>query len=799
MSGPASWRLHLVLAGAGESLLWIAVGTVALLLLLLLSRYELHLVSRRAGLTLLGTRVAALLVLVAALFEPIAERRYEEKIRGRIVLGVDLSESMATLDPVAAAGLDSRQSPAEPSPAIARREIARRLVEGEWFEKIAADHDVDCVGFAREATRAARSSLARSLHEASGSRDPSVLATDWSGVLAAALAEDQSAPTEAVVLLTDGRENAHADEGEADRLAARGIPIYSVMIGSTAGPKDVAIASIKAPESVLKGDVASVVVTVKADGIPGVEVELVLERRGAPPLKQIVRGTADGSRPVVTFRVPMERLGAEELAVKIGPVIGDARPDNDQRKVTVLVTDDKAKVLLVDAEARWEFRYLYHALARDPRVTVEAVIFHQPRSTVSAETYKSAFPLPPRAGETDPLGAYDAIFLGDVDPGLMAAETFARLERFVAGRGGTLIMSAGPRSYPAKVLGLDVVRKLLPVLDPKVIAFDVHEADPAHPSLAPGLAIVPVAGALGAWPMLNLGPTPEQTQAVWAGLPRLPWALAGRVKPGASTLATVTGSEAGPGADAVIAAGPYGLGKVLWIGTDATWRWRFRVGDTYHHRFWGQVVRWAAAGKLTGGNDWVRFGPDRAHLPEGEGPRLTARFADGVPGVSADLLAVARVFKGTGSPPDRPRAEGDAVAIVPLQGVPGQPRTFAAAAPALAAGRYVARLVVPQVTDALGSKAGSPPEATLEIVPRQTSEVVELTAARDPLDRLASTTGGQVFTADQAENLLGLLRDRTIVKTRTEETTLWDRPWALLLFFGIVTFEWVLRKRVGLP
>ena len=104
------------------------------------------------------------------------------------------------------------------------------------------------------------------------------------------------------------------------------------------------------------------------------------------------------------------------------------------------------------------------------------------------------------------------------------------------------------------------------------------------------------------------------------------------------------------GDGAVIAAQPYGLGKVLWVGTDATWRWRFRVGDAYHHRFWGQVVRWAAAGKLAAGNDWVRFGPDRSKLPEGESPRLTARFADGVAGVGPDLLVVARVFKAVASP-----------------------------------------------------------------------------------------------------------------------------------------------------
>ena len=35
-----------------------------------------------------------------------------------------------------------------------------------------------------------------------------------------------------------------------------------------------------------------------------------------------------------------------------------------------------------------------------------------------------------------------------------------------------------------------------------------------------------------------------------------------------------------------------GNGKVLYMGTDSAWRWRKGVEDTYHYRFWGQVVRW---------------------------------------------------------------------------------------------------------------------------------------------------------------------------------------------------------------
>ena len=160
----------------------------------------------------------------------------------------------------------------------------------------------------------------------------------------------------------------------------------------------------------------------------------------------------------------------------------------------------------------------------------------------------------------------------------------------------------------------------------------------------------------------------------------------------------------------MIAAQPYGLGKILLVGTDGTWRWRHKVGDAYHHRFWGQVVRWSASGKLAAGNALVRFGPLKARLDEGEPARIQARIAEGVPGVGPDLLIAARVTRG-----------GLDAAVVPMRPVPGQHRVFEGIAPNLPIGSYTVKLDVPELVDVL--KFGpKPPEAALEIVSRDGPE-----------------------------------------------------------------------------
>ncbi len=769
------------LAGAGRAWIWLAAGGAAVALTLVLYRAERRLVSRRAGLALLSLRLVAAAVLTLALFEPIASWSRSEAVRGRVIVAADVSESMDTVD-------------ADRKDGRSRRDVARSLVAGDGasLARLAADHDVLALPFGREAgPEGGLASLAGRL-ESARAKEIDGTATDFAGPLAPALRDRDEAPVLGVVLLTDGRRNVPgADAAAVDRLAARGVAVYPVLIGSTVPPADVAVASLKAPEGVYKGDHATIEAVIKADGVPaGATLDVTLTRPGVAPIVRTVTVEAEGARPVATFRVALDEPGTAAFRVAVTPPVGapDARPDNDSRRGSIQVADDKASVLLVDGESRWEFRYLRNALVRDPRVALEAVVLQPPPTTGTAEaTYPTAIPArPPGADAPDPIGRFDAIVVGDADLG---AETWARLESYVGGRGGTLVIVPGPRHWPAQGGASDPARALVPLTDLRRADPEPGD-DPRHPSLPPGTAPVPSPEALAdasAWPMLWLGSDLAETRAAWSGLPRLPWALAGRAKPGATVLA----APAGDGGAAVLAAMPYGLGKVLWVGTDATWRWRHRVGDALHHRFWGQVVRWASSGRLGAGNRLVRFGPASPRGRAGEGIKIQARIAEAVPDVGPDFLVAARVTA--------PGAKA-ATAVVALRPVPGRPRLFEGVAPALPEGSYAIALDAPALAGAPGSASAGPiGEAALTIAPRETSERVELAADREPLDRLAAATAGRVFTPADAAEIPALLKARVRTRTRVEETLLWDHPAGLALFVAIVGVEWTLRKRLGLP
>src|SRR5262249_31679007 len=93
-----------------------------------------------------------------------------------------------------------------------------------------------------------------------------------------------------------------------------------------------------------------------------------------------------------------------------------------------------------------------------------------------------------------------------------------------------------------------------------------------------------------------------ESERRWAEVPRHYWGVGGRAKTGANALAYFRDDSAAPPGppaqkvsedkwsrdNALAVLQNYGLGRVLYLGVDSTWRWRYRIGDTYHHRFWSQ-------------------------------------------------------------------------------------------------------------------------------------------------------------------------------------------------------------------
>jgi hypothetical protein len=95
---PGGIGLELARDGVAGVPWWLA-GMVAAVLLVLLYRAERRVVSRRAGAVLLGLRLLAAGLLAALLAEPTSTWTGHVGMPGRVIVAVDVSESMDTADP----------------------------------------------------------------------------------------------------------------------------------------------------------------------------------------------------------------------------------------------------------------------------------------------------------------------------------------------------------------------------------------------------------------------------------------------------------------------------------------------------------------------------------------------------------------------------------------------------------------------------------------------------------------------------------------------------------------------------
>jgi hypothetical protein len=613
-----------------------------------------------------------------------------------------------------------------------------------------------------------------------------------------------------IVLLSDGRHNAPSSPARtAERLGKRNVPIYPVVLGTATPRPTVSITDVQAPPNA-SAENANVAIRVrfKVAGLSRQDILVTLDRtdvrEGLPRIPPLVIAH-DGADQYYdkSFVVAMDPEGKprQGFVVTVKPAMKPLT-GNMTQQVVIKIDDAKPKVLVVDGEGRWEYHYLSTALARDPSLELQRVLFDPPlrRPGISErDLVKMGNPQRKLPDGADALADYQCIVLGDVAPELLPLEDRRRLEQFVAKHGGTLVIVAGKRFTPlayqqaargqgtgGKKAGAkddtDPLLKLLPIEEMKVV------------SPEQGFAVTLTREGKAA-PFMRMEADAAESERRWAALPPHYWGVIGKAKPAATSLAYFSRPGKVSNDDllklsreqALIARHNYGRGQVLFVGLDSTWRWRFRVGDTYHHRFWGQVIRWAAA-------DYVRFGTDKPVYQEGQDVNVSLTLEEQeVRGTVADGELKTRIVREAA-----PGQQEKMVAVIPLAGGDGM-RVLKGRIRSLPAGQYRIEMVPPDPS--LNLKLGSKASSTFVVTPRDNKEMDRLETDEDQLRTLARESGTHhpLFTPASADEIVSLLTKRAITVTERYERGLWQE-WATLVFFLVLmTAEWIGRKWAGLP
>ncbi|MDF1861517.1 MAG: hypothetical protein P1U87_14970 [Verrucomicrobiales bacterium] len=706
-----------------------------------------------------------------------------------------------------------------PNPLSESGETAR----GNLLSQLRENYNLRIFRFAREVTQIAMGD-GEEIVSWTGEMgaEPENAQTDLTGALEYVLENTAPESLAGVLLLSDGRHNGGAlPEDSLRQLAVQNTPLSAVPIGGQLGPVDISLLNVKAPESIYLDDRVIVAAEAKLDGLLGQKVKAELFCNGE------VADTIEIDVTDVSFRTELrfvhrpEEKGILDYQIRLQPDDREIFKNNNDWNFKVAVTDDRTNVLLVDGYPRWEFRYLRNLFyGRDKSVHLQYVLLnpdeiHRGRKAdpVAASATRpfgeaEATSLPANADE---WGLFDVIILGDVSPSALTREDWAAIEETVTRRGAMLVCIAGARHMPHGI-EQETLQNLLPISYTPRTSVQLESPEPAFHIELTG-------------PGQNHAVTSQSTSRAlnlerWADFQPMRWRFAhDGVKDTAEVLAyarpvgspginQAASPDGSPGSveaaleqlanrkqiekdNALISTIRAGLGKVLMLNFDQTWRLRYGVGDTYHHRFWGQVTRWGAGENLRSGNELVRLGSDRLTYTPNDPVEVSAKVLDENRRPVTDAEIEVEVWKDDERISRQKlsyRTDSSGVYETSISGLRDE-------------GEYQLKLVGESVDAGVASFPDGPESIEtqfLVVTTRNPVELAELTADRNFLNRSATLTGGRVAELNQLETLLDSFGAPKETLTERRNVTLWD-TWPLLLtFLGFITTEWILRRRSGL-
>jgi uncharacterized membrane protein len=787
------WRLEFLpyLSGDPRTDRWLAGtgGVAAIVLAVWVYRRELK---GRRGSSMIGLR-AAVVLLTLGLLLPQVRLLFEREGWPDLVLLIDDSQSMGHIDdyqdPAVKAKADELAKAAG-LPAAQRLALAQALVtrgDAAWLDALIARqaklHVFHC------SSRVERLAEINSAADRGAGADAvrGLKPTGPSSALGAAvrtiLQEFRGSALAGIVMFTDGVPTDGDDLVQAAQQAVKtGVPLYFVGVGDAHEPRDLILHDLLVEDAVHVQDrlVFEARLTNKG-GLRATTVPVTLSEKQGDQLKELAREevTLDPAGKPVKVRLTHTPTspGEREYVVEVPAQPDETDAANNRLTRRIYVAEfQRTRVLYVEGYPRYEYRFLKTLLERESAATranktIDLKVLLADADPDYPKEDRSAVDSFP-ATRDDLFNQYDLVILGDVDPRQpkLGDKHLQWLADFVREKGGGLLVIAGAQFMPAAY-------KDTPLAD--VLPVELSStAGPDNRDQIEGyrLRLAPV-GRMH--PLFRFVPDEADNQAIWDRLTPLFWSAGTyKPKPAAEVLAIrpAVGTEA---AEPLAVQHFAGAGRVMYFGFDEAWRWRLREDERLYNQFWIQTVRYLARTRL--GRIELRA-DKQVPYRQGEPIRISVRFPDDVPPPEAKVaVQVTAEFIAPGG-----EVEAQTLKLAKLD---GSRATYETLLTRTAQGTYKFWLAAP-------TPPGAKPLATAVVLPPP-GEMDRLQMNRPDLERAALVSRGKFYTLADADRLPEELppMPRVTLNQPRPPWPLWTHPAVFALAIGLLTGEWLLRKR----
>ena len=300
-----------------------------------------------------------------------------------------------------------------------------------------------------------------------GELTPAGAATHLGAGLRRVAAETADLPLGAVVLLSDGSENAGGIDSETiGALRNRRIPVHTIGLGKERIENDVEMGEVTLASHAMAQSRMTATVSFSQRGYAGGKTTLAVKDGGSVLASREVTLAKDGVVQSETIFFNAGAAGVRSLAFSLSQQPNEANPANNAVNRLVNVSGDKRRILYVEGEPRWEYKFIRRSAEDDPEVQVVSML-----RTTENKIYRQGISDPKELADGFPTRAedlfgYQAIILGSVEAGYFTPTQQELLREFVDRRGGGLLFLGGRFSlseggWPASSLA-DLLPTFLP-------------------------------------------------------------------------------------------------------------------------------------------------------------------------------------------------------------------------------------------------------------------------------------------------------------------------------------------------
>jgi uncharacterized membrane protein len=581
------------------------------------------------------------------------------------------------------------------------------------------------------------------------------------------LADSATLPIGAVVLLSDGADNTGGIDLETiSEIKRQRIPIHTVGFGREQMAHDIEVTDAQLPVRSLAKSRLQAVVTFHQHGFKGDKVRLSVRESGKVLASRDIVLKSDGAAQTETVLFNAGEAGVKNLEFTIDAMQAEDNKNNNSLTRVLNVDNAKPRVLYMEGEPTWDFKFLRRAVEDDKNIalftivrTTQNKIYTQVPDN-SAEFLKVSFPT-----KVEDLFSFQGLILGSVEANYFTPAQQELIQQFVDRRGGGLLFLGGRNALADGGYDKAPFSDLLPVHLPN--HKNTFHREPATPQLT----------SSGRDSLITrIDENPEANFNRWKKLPYLMnFQEAGQPKPGAVVLAEMT--AAGNTLPLLITQ-KYGRGRTAVFATAGDWRWQMLqpVDDMSHEMFWRQMLRWLVSDTPT---RVVSSTPRSVLLDDGH-VHLRAEVRDTTYLPTSDAQVEARIVGPDGS--------AQSVELHPDaldQGV------YSVDWDASRPGSYLTEITARRGQQELGRDV---------VTFRREDGVAEnfhLEQNRDLLEKLSSQTGGRYYRPNEVSKLGEDIAYSDAGITVRETRDLWDMP--IVFFFALLLCctEWLLRRKWG--